>query len=213
MKQFKNITTLIFDFGGVLINLDRNQCIQNFNRLGVKNLDKVLNNYAQSGFFEQLERGQINAETFRDEIRKMTSNTLTDSQIDEAWCSFLLDVPSEKLDLLIELRKNFRILLLSNTNSIHIEHSAATCFNYKGRSMSDFFEKCYLSHEMGMAKPDAEIFEVLLADAKIQANECLLLDDGAKNIEQAQKLGIQTYLVKEREDLSFLLNTKTFITD
>jgi len=212
MKHFKNITTLIFDFGGVLINLDKNLCIQNFKQLGVQNLEKVLNNYAQSGFFEQLERGKINAETFRDEIRKMTPDTLTDSQIDFAWCSFLQDIPTEKLDLLIELRKKYRILLLSNTNSIHIQYSLAR-FNYKDRSLCDYFDKCYLSYEMGMAKPDAMIFETLLTDACLQAEECLLLDDGAKNIEQAHKLGIQTYLVKEKEDLSFLLNAETFIVD
>lgn len=213
MKPFKNITTLIFDFGGVLINLDRNLCIQNFKQLGVQNLEKVLNDYAQSGFFEQLERGKINAETFRDEIRGMTPNTLTDSQIDRAWCSFLRDIPTEKLDLLIELRKKYRVLLLSNTNSIHIQYSINRSFSYKNRSMFDYFDKCYLSYEMGMAKPDAEIFEALLSDAQLQAGECLLLDDGAKNIEQAHKLGIQTYLVKEKEDLSFLLNAETFIAD
>jgi putative hydrolase of the HAD superfamily len=212
MKHFKNITTLIFDFGGVLINLDRNLCIQNFKQLGVQNLEKVLNDYAQSGFFEQLERGQINAEKFREEIRNMTSNPLTDSQIDLAWCSFLQDIPTEKLDLLIELRKKYRILLLSNTNSIHIQYSLDR-FTYKDRSLCDYFDKCYLSYEMGMAKPDAEIFEALLSDAQLKAGECLLLDDGAKNIEQAHKLGIQTYLVKEKEDLSFLLNAETFIAD
>jgi len=213
MKHFKNITTLIFDFGGVLINLDRNRCIQSFKQLGVQNLENVLNNYAQSGFFEQLERGKINAKTFRDEIRNMTPNTLTDSQIDLAWCSFLLDIPTEKLDLLIELRKKYRVLLLSNTNSIHIQYSIDKSFSYKNRSMFDYFDKCYFSYEMGMAKPDAEIFEALLTDARLQAGECLLLDDGAKNIEQAHQLGIQTYLVKEKEDLSFLLNAETFIVE
>ena len=210
MKHFKNITTLIFDFGGVLINLDRELCIQNFKHLGVKNLDKLLNNYAQSGIFEQFEKGQINAEKFRDEIRKMSSMTLTDAQIDDAWSSFLLDIPTEKLDLLIELRKKYRILLLSNTNSIHIQQSNKSRFTYQNRSMFDYFDKCYLSYEMGMSKPNADIFETLLSDAQLEAEECLLLDDGEKNIEQAKKLGIQTYLVSEREDLSFLMDAKTF---
>ena len=210
MKHFKNITTLIFDFGGVLIDLDINQCILNFNRLGLENVEQYLNNFAQSGFFMQLEKGQISAVEFRNEIRKLTPNELTDAQIDEAWCSFLLEVPEEKLEMLIELRKKFRVLLLSNTNIIHFPNSEKLLFTNKGRQLSEYFDKCYLSYEMKMAKPDLQIFKNILASENVQPNECLFLDDGLKNTLQAQKLGIQTYLVSEHEDLSFLLHPETW---
>jgi len=210
MKHFKNITTLIFDFGGVLIDLDINQCILNFNRLGIKNVEQYLNNFAQSGFFMQLEKGQISAVEFRNEIRKLTPNKLTDAQIDEAWCSFLLEVPEEKLEMLIELRKKFRVVLLSNTNIIHFPNSEKLLFTDKGRKLSEYFDRCYLSYEMKMAKPDLQIFKNILASENVQPNECLFLDDGLKNTLQAQKLGIQTYLVSEHEDLSFLLHPETW---
>ncbi|MDD4968371.1 MAG: HAD family phosphatase [Paludibacter sp.] len=210
MKHFKNISTLIFDFGGVLINLDINQCILNFKRLGLQNFEQYLNNFAQSGFFMQLEKGEIGAEEFRNEIRKLTQNTLTDAQIDEAWCSFLLEVPEEKLEMLIELRKKFRVLLLSNTNIIHFPNSEKILFTDKGRKLSEYFDKCYLSYEMKMAKPDIHIFENILATENVQGSECLFLDDGLKNTLVAQTLGIQTYLVIEHEDLSFLLNPETW---
>ena len=210
MKHFRNITTLIFDFGGVLINLDINQCIFNFKQLGLKNFEQYLNNFAQSGFFMKLEKGQIPAEEFRNEIRKLSSNPLTDAQIDEAWCSFLLEIPSAKLNMLLELRKKFRVILLSNTNIIHFPDSEKKLFLKTGRNMSDYFDRCYLSYEMKMAKPDKEIFVNILTSENVHANECLLLDDGIKNTEQAQKLGIQTYLVGEREDLSFLLQPETW---
>jgi len=210
MKQFNNITTLIFDFGGVLINLDINQCILNFKHLGVVDVEQYLNNFAQSGFFMQLEKGQISAAEFRNEIRKLTPNKLTDSQIDEAWCSFLLEVPEEKLEMLLELRKKFRVLLLSNTNIIHFPNSEKLLFTDKGRKLSEYFDRCYLSYEMKMAKPDLEIFKNILASENVQGNECLFLDDGLKNTLQAQKLGIQTYLVSEHEDLSFLLHPETW---
>src|ERR1035437_772638 len=203
MKHFRNITTLIFDFGGVLINLDINQCIFNFKQLGLNNFEQYLGNFAQSGFFMKLEKGQISAEEFRNEIRKLSSNPLTDTQIDEAWCSFLLDIPTVKLNMLLELRKKFRVILLSNTNIIHFPDSEKKLFLKTGKNMSDYFDKCYLSYEMKMAKPDKKIFENILASENVEANECLLLDDGLKNTEQAQKLGIQTYLVSEHEDLSF----------
>ena len=210
MKHFKNITTLIFDLGGVLINLDVNQCIMNFKQLGLNNFEQYLNNFAQSGFFMQLEKGLISADEFRKEIRKLTTSTLTDAQIDEAWCSFLLDIPNEKLDMLIELRKKFRLLLLSNTNIIHFPNTERIIFTNNGRKLSDYFDSCYLSYEMKMAKPDKAIFENIMVTENVQPGECLFLDDGLKNTIEAQKLGMQTYLVHEHEDLSFLLHPETW---
>jgi FMN phosphatase YigB (HAD superfamily) len=210
MRHFRNITTLIFDFGGVLINLDINQCIFNFKQLGLNNFEHYLNNFAQSGIFMKLEKGQIEAAEFRNEIRKLSPNPLTDAQIDEAWCSFLLEIPTAKLIMLLELRKKFRVILLSNTNIIHFPDSEKKLFLKTGKKMSGYFDKCYLSYEMKMAKPDKEIFENILAAENVQANECLFLDDGIKNTEQAQKLGFQTYLVSEQEDLSFLLLPETW---
>ena len=210
MKHFKNITTLIFDLGGVLINLDINQCILNFKQLGLNNFEKYLNNFAQSGFFMQLEKGQISANQFRSEIRNLTTKTLTDAQIDEAWCSFLLDIPDDKLNMLIDLRKKFRVLLLSNTNIIHFPNTERIIFNNNGRKLSDYFDRCYLSYEIKMAKPDIAIFENILTTENVQPSACLFFDDGLKNTLVAQKLGIQSYLVHEHEDLSFLLNPETW---
>lgn len=210
MKHFNNITTLIFDFGGVLINLDMSRCIQRFKNLGVENIDRYLGQYGQSDFFLQYEKGEINTQQFRNEIRKHAENKLTDEQIDDAWGAFLLDIPQAKIDMLIELRKKFRLLLLSNTNPLHIEISSKEESAKRGKTIHDYFDKCYLSYEMGLAKPQAGIFEAVLKDAGLNPSECLFLDDGPKNIEQAQNLGIQTYLVDTNEDLSFLLKTETF---
>jgi HAD superfamily hydrolase (TIGR01509 family) len=205
MKHFCNISTLIFDFGGVLIDLDMNQSILNFKKLGVENVENYLSNFGQSGFFMQLEKGKISAEEFRSEIRKMATNTITDKEIDDAWNAFLVRIPSEKLDIVYELRKKFRVIMLSNTNAIHFPYAERTFFSYKNRGIDEYFDKCYRSYDMKMAKPDAEIFEAILSQEQVAANQCLLLDDGPKNIEQAQKLGFQTYFVDPKEDLSFLL--------
>lgn len=205
MKHFSNISTLIFDFGGVLIDLDMNQSILNFKKLGVENVENYLSNFGQSGFFMQLEKGKISADEFRSEIRKMTTNIITDKEIDDAWNTFLVRIPSEKLDIVYELRKKYRVIMLSNTNAIHFPYAEQTFFSYKNRSIDEYFDKCYRSYDMKMAKPDAEIFEAILSQEQVAANRCLLLDDGPKNIEHAQKLGIQTYFVDPKEDLSFLL--------
>ncbi len=205
MKQFSNISTLIFDFGGVIVNLDLPQCIQNLKNLGLGDVEKYLSNFGQSDFFLQWERGELNIEQFRNETRKLTNNILTDKQIDDAWCSFLTDIPAEKIEVLKQLRNKYKLLLLSNTNPLHIQVSAAGEFAKYGGTMNDFFDKCYLSYEMGLVKPNADIFEALLKDAGVSAEECLFIDDGQKNIETASKLGIQTCLVKQEDDLNFLL--------
>ena len=206
MKQYNNISTLIFDLGGVIVDLDLAKCIQNFKDLGLENIEQYLSNFGQKDFFMQFEKGQIGIPAFRNEIRKLAGIELTDAQIDEAWCSFLTQIPVEKLHLLSELKKKYRILLLSNTNPLHIQTAVAAEFSKTGKTMQDFFDKCYLSYEMGMVKPDVEIFEALLADAQVKAEECLFLDDGKKNIDTAAALGIQTYWVKPNENLNFLLN-------
>ena len=206
MKQYNNISTLIFDLGGVIVDLDLAKCIQNFKDLGLENIEQYLSNFGQKDFFMQFEKGQIGIPAFRNEIRKLAGIELSDAQIDKAWCSFLTQIPVEKLHLLSELKKKYRLLMLSNTNPLHIQTAVAAEFSKTGKTMQDFFDKCYLSYEMGMVKPDVEIFEALLADAQVKAEECLFLDDGKKNIDTAAALGIQTYWVKPNENLNFLLN-------
>ena len=205
MKEFTNITTLIFDFGDVLIKLNLKRCIQNIKNLGVKDVEKYLSNFGQSDFFMKFEVGEIGIQEFRDEIRELTPLKVTDQEIDDAWCSFLDLIPQEKLDLLVILRKKYKLLLLSNTNPLHIEQNAAKEFGKRGKTMNDYFDKCYLSYQMKLAKPSKNIFLAVLEDAHLKAEECLFLDDGIKNIETANSLGFQTYHVDPKENLDFLL--------
>jgi putative hydrolase of the HAD superfamily len=205
MNKKTSITTIIFDFGGVIINLDLPTCIQNLKKLGTNDIENYLSNFGQKDFFLKFEIGEIGTPEFRNEIRKLTNKTITDAEIDNAWCSFLCDIPSERLELLEKLRKKYRLLLLSNSNPLHVEVSAAIALQGTGKTIRDYFDKCYFSYEMGLTKPDPAIFEALLADAGLEATECLFLDDGPKNIEAAKRLGIQTYFVTQGENLDFLL--------
>ncbi len=206
MNKKTSITTLIFDFGGVIINLDLPTCIRNLKKLGTNDIENYLSNFGQKDFFLKFEIGEIGTPEFRNEIRKLTNKTITDAEIDNAWCSFLCDIPSERLELLEKLRKKYRLLLLSNSNPLHVEVSAAIALQGTGKTIRDYFDKCYFSYEMGLTKPDPAIFEALLADAGLEATECLFLDDGPKNIEAAKRLGIQTYFVTQGENLDFLLS-------
>lgn len=205
MNNFKNISTIIFDFGDVIVNLNLALCIQKFKDLGLTDIEKYLSNFGQKEIFLKFENGEINTTEFLNEIRNLTDLPLSDLEIQDAWCAFLADIPQQRIELLEKLKPRFRLLLLSNTNPLHIEVNAMKEFARYGKTMYDYFDKCYLSYEMKLTKPNADIFQALLADAQLNPEECLFLDDGLKNIEAASQIGIQTYLVTPNDDLSFLL--------
>lgn len=200
----KGIKNLIIDFGGVLIDLDRQRCIENFKKLGLPDVEVVLDIYHQQDFFQKYEKGLITSAEFRDVIREKIGKPVTDAQIDDAWNSFLVSIPAAKLDLLLNLRKDYVVYLLSNTNEIHWQWSCQHAFPYKTFRVEDYFEHIYLSYEMNMAKPDAEIFQKVLDDTGIIPAETLFIDDSAANCRAAEALGITTYTPKAGEDWSHL---------
>ena len=202
----KGIKNLLIDLGGVLINLDRQRCIEHFQKLGLQNVDELLDIQNQDGLLMQQEKGLITSAEFRDGVRKMIGKAISDKQIDAAWNSFLVDIPTQKLDLLLKLREKYVVYLLSNTNQIHWEWTCAHLFPYRTFKVEDYFEKTYLSFEM--AKPEPEIFKAIIEDAGIEPKETLFIDDSEMNCKTAQNLGISTYTAKAGEDWSHLFNLK-----
>ncbi len=201
------IKNVMIDFGGVIVNLARNRCLEAFEQLGVESIRELLfNNYRHKDLFMQLELGTISPAVFRDGIRHLTRQPLTDDQINAAWIAMLDDVPSQKLELLLELRKRYNTLLLSNTNSIHWEWSEQHLFSYKGHQATDFFHKLYLSYELHLLKPDRAIFEYVLQNAAIRPEETLFIDDALPNCQAAEALGIRTYMPQAREDWSHIFD-------
>ena len=204
MVQVKNI---IFDLGGVILNLTRNRCVEAFEKLGIGNIREVIaNTYRQKDLFMSLELGQITPDEFYDEARRMWGHSLTDEELKNAWVLMLDDIPSYKLDLLLRLRSRYNVSLLSNTNEIHWEHAANNLFNYKGHTVDDFFEHIYLSNELHIQKPDREIFEYVLKDSGYLPEETLFVDDAPQNCKTAQAMGFQIYTPEPREDWSFLFD-------
>lgn len=203
----KGIKNLLFDFGGVIINLDRQSCINNFKKLGLQNIEDLLNIYHQRGVFLQQEKGEITSAEFRNEIRGILKKDISDELIDNAWNSFLVDIPTYKLDLLLKLRKEYNVYLLSNTNEIHWKWSCRNAFPYRSFKVEDYFEKVYLSYELKLAKPEPEIFIAVLEDAGITPEETFFIDDSEENCKTAQKLGFSTYTPKAGENWSHLFTT------
>ncbi|NDV57658.1 HAD family phosphatase [Bacteroides sp. 519] len=201
-----NKKNIIFDLGGVLVDLNRDRCMNNFKALGFHNIDELIDPFEQEGIFMQLEKGIITAKEFREKIREELNQPLTDAQIDDAWNSFLVGFPSYKLDLLLELRSQYKLYLLSNTNEIHWEWCKEHGFAYKGYNENNFFEKIFLSFEMQKTKPSAAIFQTVLNETDIIPGETFFIDDSPANCETAEILGIATYTPKPGEDWSHLFH-------
>ena len=200
----KGIKNLLIDFGGVLIDLHRERCIDNFKKLGLENIDEYLNIYHQKGIFLEQEKGLITPAEFRNGIRELLGRVVSDEKIDAVWNSFLGEIPRYKLDLLLKLRERYVVYLLSNTNQIHWDWACKHTFPYRTFRVDDYFEKKYISYQMKMAKPDLEIFEAVLEDANILPEETLFIDDSLANCKAAESLGILTYTPAEGEDWGHL---------
>lgn len=192
--------TIMFDFGGVMVDLDQQRCMDSFVRLGVKDIGQYIDKYRQNGLFQQLELGNVSNADFHDAIRTLCGQDVADEAIDAAWCDFLVDVPQYRLDFIKELReRGLRVILLSNSNEIHFGKWIVPFFEKNG-GLSCYFDAVYFSHQLHLAKPDEDIFRAVLREEQEMANNILFLDDGFNNIQTAKRLGFQTYLVRERED-------------
>lgn len=198
------IKNVVFDLGGVLINLDFDNCLNAFRKAGFQDIEKQVCQFRGKGLFSQFEAGEITPEEFRDTIRKETSGSLTDRKIDDMWNLMLLDIPREKLDLLLELRSHYMVYLLSNTNQIHWDYACEQMFSYHGFHVNDFFEDTFLSFQMHQAKPDKEIYELMMKEANILPAETFFIDDSEANCKAASVLGMQAHHYRIGEDLSSL---------
>lgn len=202
MKENKKIKALIFDLGGVIVDLDWQLCVDNFKKIGINEMENLLSTTMQKDFVLDYELGNISSEKFREKLRQYTQNPVTDKELNYAWQSLLIKVPQEKLALLKELRKYYKVYMLSNTNEMSYQKCLDEMFNVNGNSVDDYFDKCFLSYQLHICKPNKEIFEYVLNKTGFQADECLFLDDGVKNIEAAKLLGIHARLVKPSQPFS-----------
>lgn len=194
----KNIKNIVFDLGGVLLNLDFPKAVNAFKKAGFSQVEEQM----QSDIFHQFEIGEISSEEFRAAIREHAQVSLTDREIDDMWNLMLLDIPREKLELILNLRGKYMVYLLSNTNAIHWDYVCKNAFNYRGFRMSDYFEEAYLSFEMHLAKPNPSIFEKMLQEANLLPKETLFIDDSEANCKAAEALGIHAYHYQIGDDLS-----------
>jgi putative hydrolase of the HAD superfamily len=204
-KTVKGIKNIVFDLGGVLITLDREEAVNRFKKMGLENAAELINAYHQNGIFLEFEEGKLSLEEFYEAVRKETGKFIPSETIDHGWMGFLKEMPEDKLNLLEELRrKGYHLYLLSNTNPVIMSWAFSPAFSPQGKSIDKYFDKLYLSYQIGLTKPDPEIFRFMFKDSGILPSETLFIDDGNANIEMGKKLGMKTYLAVNGEDFRHL---------
>ena len=186
------IKNIIFDWGGVLIHLDKHRCVEAFAEFGVIVGDDVINPYGQRTDLKDFELGLMSVDEFHDTVRRVYGPNMTNEQIDYAWSALLLGIPTYKLDMLLKLKERYRLFLLSNTNAIHWAEGSKQ-FNYQGHKAEDFFEQIFLSNEIHELKPSPEAFCKVAQMAGIKPEETLFVDDLQVSCDAAAALGFHTY--------------------
>ncbi len=200
------IKNMMFDLGGVIMNIDRNRCAEAFKKLGFKNVDEFLGDYGQKGAFALLESGKITAVEFREEVRKNIESDVSDKQIDDAFQQFLLGIPAYRLRQLTLLRNKYKIYLLSNTNPIMWNDFICKAFTIEGKSREDYFDGMVTSFEAKCMKPAAQIFDLCAKQFGILPEETLFFDDSLENCKASEVCGYKSaYVAPGTEFFDILL--------
>lgn len=199
MSTIKNI---IFDLGGVLLQIDYSKTRNAFIDLGITNFDDFYKQDFVSKLFEDFEIGAISPIEFYDEFRKVTNSKLINNEIEIAWNAMLGSFWEDRLDWLTQLNKQYKIFLFSNTNEVHY-NAFMDNYNkiYINKPFTNYFIKDYYSHILGERKPEKSSYIKLLKDQNLIASETLFIDDTLKNIEGAVAAGLHTLFLNKEMDL------------
>lgn len=201
----ENIRNIIFDLGGVLLNIDYRKTEEAFSRLGISREAQGFNKEIQTEIFKQLERGQLSGPDFIREINALIP-ARTAGEITSAWNAMLLDFPIQRFNLLQKLSEKYRLFLLSNTNIIHLKAFREIIEDAVGwNAFENLFEGIGLSHELGQRKPDEVIFETLLKKYELRPKETLFIDDTPMHVAAAKKTGINAIHLEDGQQITDLL--------
>lgn len=186
------VKNIIFDLGGVILDLDFERMTQQFYKLGIPDFEDYFTLKKQVDFFEALELGLITPEGFCDRLREESKVDVDNEAIEEAWNLILKDFSSERMNYLERISEKYNIFLFSNTNSIHAKCFEKRCLEQTGRTLESYFKQVFYSHSLHLRKPDMVAFKEVLERSGLQAAETLFIDDNSANIVGAQKVGLQT---------------------
>jgi len=190
MVHIKNI---IFDLGGVLYDINYQNTIDAFADLGILDPKQVYSQKGQTEVFDLYETGQISEEEFIQSLKKEFPHKVSEEEIVAAWNAMLLGLPDHRLDFLIDLEEEYKVFLLSNTNTIHIRQMNEEMEKSDNDDLKSYFDAAYYSFELGMRKPHPETFLEVIRREGLNPEETLFIDDSAQHIKGAKKAGLHTY--------------------
>jgi glucose-1-phosphatase len=201
-RTYSNVRNIIFDLGGVIMNIDYEGAIAALKNIGLLHLDEISRQSERIHLFEKFETGAISSQSFRQGIQELCRVKISDTDFDNAWNTMLVDIPLKRYQLLKKLKKDYKIFLLSNTNEIHLDFLFGYVEkNYSLNSLEQLFEKTYYSCRMHLRKPEIEIYEAVLKDSRLNASETLFIDDFQLNIDGSVRAGIQGFCLENNVDI------------
>jgi glucose-1-phosphatase len=203
--NLQGIKNIIFDFGQVLLNIDPNLSAKAFAKLGIRDGVDFWGSRSSSESLINLEKGAISPDDFRNSAREKLVPGVTSQQVDDAWNALLLDLPECRVEKLKSLKSRYRIFLLSNTNQIHYECYMDRFEKEFGFGLGELFEKLWFSHQIGLVKPDPEIFRYVITDACLNPEETLFIDDTLVHVVAARTVGIKAWHLVPGTDICELL--------
>ncbi len=202
----KGIKNIIFDLGGVIIDLDMQATISAFNKLSSVRFEEFYTQATQIELFNAFDKGTISELDFFAELRSLIRYKGDDEHLLLAWNAMLGDIPEHRLDMLVEAKQNYSTFLLSNTNETHItafEHNLYVDHGVK--HFSDYFDGLYYSCRWGKRKPNRDIFEMVLEKHKLLPQETVFIDDSEQHVKGAGECGINAYLLPKNMEVADLL--------
>ncbi len=192
MEKIEGVQNIVFDLGGVIIDLNRDAAVSALEQLGIADADSLLGLYRQEGPFLRIEVGEISAARFFDILRAQCRPDTADTEIEEAFNKFLVRLPVERLEMLRNLRKRGKKLyVLSNTNAVMFNSWICRAFQAQGLRMEDYFDGIVASFREGICKPDPEVFKVVLRRFGLRPEQTIMLDDSETNCQAARSVGMR----------------------
>ncbi|MCE2711191.1 MAG: HAD family phosphatase [Cryomorphaceae bacterium] len=197
---------VIFDLGGVLINLDYSCTTKAFEALGMNDFSSKYSQLSQTDLFSDFETGKISAQQFINSLLPHLPEGTSANSVVQAWNKMILDVPRKRIELLLRLKEKLPVFLLSNTNELHVPVVRREWAKTTSHPMEYFFNRIYFSHELKMRKPHPEIFSEVCARESLVPENTLFIDDTIIHVEGAQQAGLQTHHLKHADELDQLFS-------
>jgi len=188
---------VIFDLGKVIFDYSFSKAYKFWATTANKSFEDIKGNFHFDKTFEDFESGKISADQFRREILQRLNLNLSNDDFDTGWCSIYLDTYSEIDKLLLDLKKKYRVVALTNTNIIH-----SSVWRVKYFNTLQHFEKIFCSYELGTRKPESKAFQIVLDYLQTKPTETIFLDDNIDNIKGAIQLDIATIWVTSQEKMN-----------